>query len=107
VFIDSFNINEKDKSIWIYGDNENILNEDYSLYRDDSVIYIIDNKEYTEVVQISFYIDHYINISLDENNKAKITYLEVIESLVGENYMIPQAEVHEMYYVNGYYKEQE
>jgi len=107
IFIDSFNLNEKKKTIWIYSQNERNFKDDFVLLRDDAIIYILDTQKDIFIGEISFFIDHYIYIFLDRKKEAKIEYIVMLESSVipieGGEVFVPQGEIHELHYSKGLY----
>lgn len=102
-FIGSFNLEDGDRRIDVY-DNTIFSLDDFLLLHDEEYIYIVDFKKGKQIGKFPYcIIDQSIRIESDKNGNAMIIYEMVTDSLVGENYHIPQALYYELIYKNGLY----
>lgn len=101
----SFSLEDKKKTINF--DKQNVLSDDdFLLVHNEINIYILDFKTGEKIGKLPFFIlDYCVYIESDNKGNAMITYTTALESLVGENYNVPQSQYHELIYKNGVYNE--
>lgn len=102
-FIGSFNLEDSDKRIDVY-DKTIFSLDDFLLLHDGGYIYIVDFKKGKQIGKFTWHVlDQSIRIESDKNGNAKITYETATDSLVGDNYHVPQSLYHELIFKNGLY----